>query len=206
MDTPKKYINKFWTIIAVVSAICTPTIIAFAVKDAGGMISYYCTAGNPFFGLHLEGYALCSVWVTIGFSLACILGVMLGLFILAVIFDILKLIFYPMILRRKKVFIVSITKEEFEQRLYAFISRDIALSLGLLDWKELYYGANVVSDINEAISIRILEGEYRGLILRMSKNPDGLEISISNAPYHISKTNSYMKLLKWLRSLQKRVI
>ena len=86
MEITKKCLSKFWTIFAGVAAV----VIAFAVIDSGGMISYYCVTDNQFFGLYLKSYALCSVGVTLGYILTITLGVMLFLFVVCAPFDLCK--------------------------------------------------------------------------------------------------------------------
>jgi hypothetical protein len=77
VDTTKKYFKNFWVIFGIFSAIVTPTVIAFAVKDTFGMIAYYCTNNNPFFGFYLQSYPFCPVYAAIGFILSIVLGIML---------------------------------------------------------------------------------------------------------------------------------
>lgn len=87
METTKKYFQRFWTVFSVFLAVFATVIGGLAVVDGGGMISYYCTAANPFLGFYLQGYGLCPVYVTLGLIFTITLSIMLVVFLGAVVVD-----------------------------------------------------------------------------------------------------------------------
>lgn len=88
MEISKRYIKKFWGIALAVSGLVTTVFIGFATQDTNGMISYYCTVGNSFFGLQLQIYALCPVYVTISSIVVAMSVILLFLLVIAVLIDI----------------------------------------------------------------------------------------------------------------------
>lgn len=86
----KKYIIKSLVIISVLSAVVVPVVGGFALVDVGGMISYYCTLGNPFFGFHWQAYAACPIYVTLGSIFSIVLCLFLAGLTVAVFIDIIK--------------------------------------------------------------------------------------------------------------------
>ena len=92
MENTKKYTQNFWTIFFSLAAVITAIFSGFAVSDRGGMISYYCTNANLFFGFSLQGYALCPVYVTFGYIVFSLLLLMSICFSVTLVFDGLGLV------------------------------------------------------------------------------------------------------------------
>lgn len=89
----RNYIKNSTWIIPSILTVVTAATIGFATNDWGGMISFYCTARNPFLGFHLQRYANCPVYTTIGFIVAITIVVFSIVALLWVLFDVLAWVF-----------------------------------------------------------------------------------------------------------------
>ena len=85
MEWNKRRIRDLLALAGGISAVVNSVVVAFAVTDANGMISYYCAAANPFLGFRFEGYALCPIYVTVGLVFLITFAILLGSFIAAVL-------------------------------------------------------------------------------------------------------------------------
>ncbi len=90
MEYTKYILRKFWVIAVGLATLVSAVVIPLANSDEGGMISNYCVQGRPFMELHLQEYELCGVWVTLGFVVLFIAGLMIIGFIGAAIADSIK--------------------------------------------------------------------------------------------------------------------
>ena len=64
MKSTEKNITK--SLVGAVLAVVATIVSGFALADAGHVISNYCETGNSFFGIQLQVYAGCPIYLTIG--------------------------------------------------------------------------------------------------------------------------------------------
>ena len=88
MEITRAYFKNFWKFAAAVfGVVATVTSTIIALQKAHAMIDYYCASGNPFLGVHLQGFAACPVYITLGWIILISLAFSLFGFGLALFSD-----------------------------------------------------------------------------------------------------------------------
>jgi hypothetical protein len=94
MENTKAYIKHIVRIISWAIGLVSAVFSAFAFADPGrGIVQYYCTAGNPLFGIHLQTYAACPFYMAVIYIVSFTSMILVFIGLLAVVTDVAGLSF-----------------------------------------------------------------------------------------------------------------
>jgi hypothetical protein len=109
----KKIITEIVSILGILG-------VASAVMSKWGdkVIALYCTSpALPFLGGDLFNNPYCDLIVGFSHAFLCTVGLLIIVYLLAILKNLARVIFYPAVLKKKTSFIIQTTKEGFVQQL-----------------------------------------------------------------------------------------